>query len=439
MKHLLLCLAAALPAAAQDTVPARPLTLAEAVSLARATSPDRARLQALAEASAAGLDAARAQRMPSLELSGSYTRHQHVPVAVLPIPGVGPQVLFPDLPNAWRSRAAVSAPLYTGGRVGGGIEAGEAALQASQAETSAAEADLVLETVAAYWSLVDARDAERVLADALKSYDAHLADARNREAVGLSARNEVLAVLVERERGELSRLQAANRADVAEANLARLTGLPGRLEPTEPPAAGAAAPAGPELATLAIEARPELLALRARLEAARAQARVQRAGRRPQASATAAYDFSNPNFRIMPPRDEFKGTWSVGVGFTWTPWDGGRTSALAAQAEAQARAVEKQLQDAEQRVRLEVTSRALELDAARAALEVAGRAVESARENVQVAADRYREGVAPSSELLDAETGLLEAGLERTRAATQLQLSRAALDRAVGRAPGGER
>ncbi len=50
-----------------------------------------------------------------------------------------------------------------------------------------------------------------------------------------------------------------------------------------------------------------------------------------------------------------------------------------------------------------------------------------------MARDRYREGVIPSSELLDAETALLRAGLDQTSAATQVRIALASLDRAVGR------
>mgnify|MGYP001445114528 CR=1 FL=1 len=57
----------------------------------------------------------------------------------------------------------------------------------------------------------------------------------------------------------------------------------------------------------------------------------------------------------------------------------------------------------------------------------------SAEENVRVSQDRYRAGVSPSSDLLDAETRLLRVGLERTLAAANLQIARARLDRARGR------
>ncbi len=161
--------------------------------------------------------------------------------------------------------------------------------------------------------------------------------------------------------------------------------------------------------------------------------RVVRSATLPQAGLSAGYDYAKPNTRILPPTDEWKGSWSVGVSLTLTAFDGGRTAAAAAQARAQAESVRRQLEDAERRVRLEVTSRVLDLGAARSGVAVAERNLEAAGENVRVSRDRYREGLVPSSELLDAETALLLAGLDRTSAATALQLARAHLKRAVGR------
>jgi outer membrane protein TolC len=49
-----------------------------------------------------------------------------------------------------------------------------------------------------------------------------------------------------------------------------------------------------------------------------------------------------------------------------------------------------------------------------------------------VTRDRYREGLVPSSELLDAEVALLRADLDRTSAEVRLRLAEVLLDRAVG-------
>ena len=56
----------------------------------------------------------------------------------------------------------------------------------------------------------------------------------------------------------------------------------------------------------------------------------------------------------------------------------------------------------------------------------------SARENLRVTRERYREGVVPSSELLDAEIALQRAGLNRAETLAHLQLALAGLRRAVG-------
>ena len=97
----------------------------------------------------------------------------------------------------------------------------------------------MLETKTAYWLLVTSREGVRVLQEAIRAMDAHLTDARNRERFGIAARNEVLAVQVERDRVELDRLRADVAAEVAEANLQRLLDLPPgtRIDPAEPLAA----------------------------------------------------------------------------------------------------------------------------------------------------------------------------------------------------------
>jgi outer membrane protein TolC len=252
----------------------------------------------------------------------------------------------------------------------------------------------------------------------------------------MAARNEVLAVQVEREQAELARLQAETAAAVVNADLARLVDVPAgtRLEPTEDVATAAAAPEDLEaLVARAAASRPELAALRSRIAAAEATVRAVRSASLPQASLSAGYDYANPNSRILPLQPEWKGSWSAGVSVGITAFDGGRTSASVAQARAQADALRRQLEDLERRVRLDVTTRRLELETARAAVGVADRSLEAAQENVRVSQDRYREGVSPSSELLDAETAALRAGLERTRAATRVRVALASLDRAVGR------
>jgi outer membrane protein len=410
------------------------LTLAEAIARAREQSPRLAQLRALESAADAGVDWAKAQRMPYLDFTASYARNSRIPEFKLP-PPIGVTV-FEDIPDNWRSRLLLTAPIYTGRRIESGIAAASDERAAAAGETRAGVGDVILETTAGYWSLVTARESAQVVADALGTFDAHLADARNRERFGMAARNEVLAVEVERDRAQLAALLADNAAEVANANLVRLLGLP--------PAAGidAAEPLAPSelpgesvetLVEAAFAARPERAALAARLAAAEARVAAQRSSRYPQISAAAGYDYADPNAHYLPPQDVWKSSWNVGVGLSLSVFDGGRTSAAVAQAAAQADAIRRQIADLDRRIRLEVTARLLDVRTAGAAVAVASRSLASAEENRRVSSDRYRAGVGLSSELLDAETGLLRAGLERTEALARVRMTLASLDRAVGR------
>ncbi|HSN96831.1 MAG TPA: TolC family protein [Candidatus Nanopelagicales bacterium] len=412
------------------------ITLAEALERARTTSPRLGEIEARRRVAEAGLAGARAERMPRVDVSAGYTRTYDVPEMTLSIPGMGTRTLFPNIPNAWRAHAGLTLPLWTSGRIESGITAAERQLQAAGFDLTTSESELELETRDAWWSLVTARESARVLAEAVESYEAHLEDAQNRLDLGVAARNEVLAVQVERDRAELARLSAGNAAEVANANLVRLTGLPPgtTIEPAEP----LVAPEGPQeeteaLVAAALDSRPELKAFEQRIEAARAAVGIQRSASRPQAGFSFGYDYARPNQRILPLRDDFEGTWSAGFTVSLNAFDGGRTAAAVAQAEGRADALEKQLEEIRQGLRLEVTSRLLDLRNARALLVVTERSLESARENLRVARDRYREGVIPSSELLDAETALLRAGLDQTEATTRIQVALARLERAVGR------
>jgi outer membrane protein len=429
MRAVWMVLAVAQAAVAQE--PVERLTLAQATERALAASPALGRLRAGERAAEADARAAAAGRLPQVELQAGYARQSDVPEVV-----VGGRTIFPNLPDNYRTRLAAAVPLFTGGRLERAIESARLERTASAGDLDAGRRDLVYETAAAYWSLATARRSEEVLRESLGAYDAHLQDARNREQAGTAARNEVLAVQVERDRAELSLLGASESVAVAEANLQRLLDLPPgtRVETTE--TLDAPAPGVDDanaLAAAAIAARPERAAALARAEAAEARVRGERGARLPQLSLAAGVDYANPNRRILPPSAEWDHTWDVGVSLTWSVFDGGRTSAAVARAEARAAAAREQLADVDRRIRLEVTQRALERRTAGARVALSERSLESARENRRVAADRYREGVIPSSELLDAEVALLRAGLDRTDAQASLRLSDAALVRATGR------
>ncbi len=412
------------------------LTLSEAVERALAVSARLRALDHLETGASAELRGARAERLPAVDLRASYTRRSDVPELSIPTPGGPPRTIFPNLPDNYSARLGLSLVLYAGGRISAAVEAARENQDAAGKEREAARQDLVLETHAAYWGLVTAREAERVLGQGLAAFEAHLRDARNRESFGMAASNEVLAVQVERDRAELRRLRAENAAELAQANLVRLLDLDPETNLEAAEGLETAARPSEDLEALvraAVESRPERSRLQALVRAAEARVRIQRAARLPQLGASAGFDHANPNRLILPPEAEWKHTWDLGIQVLLRVFDGGRTSAAVARAQAEVEAGRQRLVDLERQIRLQATQAHLDLRVSQAAVGVADQGLRAARENHRVSQDRYREGVIPSSELLDASVGLLQAGLDRAQALAQVRLASAELDRAVGR------
>ena len=122
----------------------------------------------------------------------------------------------------------------------------------------------------------------------------------------------------------------------------------------------------------------------------------------------------------------------MSVNVTWSLWDGGRTRGAKAEAAAVAGAARSRAADFDRQLEFEVRQRQLELDSSRAAIAVAADGVRAAQEARRVVGERFAAGVATSTEVLDAESDLLQAELSRTRALANARLAEARLARAVG-------
>ena len=420
--------------AAQGSTPLA-LTLEEAIRQGLANSMRLAELQGRSDAAGAATAARAADRLPIVSLQGGYTRTNHVEEFRVFQPGQPISVLYPDEPDNYRARLDMQWPIYTAGRTGALERAALAEREAAGEDLAAARADLRLEISRAFWALVTAREAERVLARSLESIDSHVRDLRNRLEQGLIPPNEVLSAEAQQARERLLAIEAETTRGIAEAELRRLLGLDDfrRIEPQATLDAPAQTAAEPQmLIERARGSRAERKALEDRAEAAQARVEAAAAGARPQVGMAAGYDYARPNPRIFPRAGEWNDSWDLSVNVSWSIWDGGRTRAARAEAAALASAVKARVGDFDRQLAFEVTQRRLELDSSRAAITVANAGVRAAVEARRVLEDRFNAGVATSTEVLDAQTDVIQAELSLTRALANVRLAEARLERAIG-------
>lgn len=412
------------------------ITLEEAQLRATAASHRLAEARARQAAAQGAVTIRSLAERPMVGVSAGYTRTNHVAEFVVPSPTGAPRVLYPDVPDNYRTRLDLQWPIYSGGRTDALERAARAEASAAGAEVEAAQADLRLEVARAFWALVTARATAAVLEQGVARAQAHLADTRERLRSGLIPPNEVASAEAQESRQRMLLIEARNQRDLSSADLARLIGVD-LLQPIEPAAnlEAADAPAGSadRLIADARAARRERRALELRVEAAEHQGVAAAGGRRPAISIGGGFDYARPNPRIFPRADRWDDSWDLGIGVAWSLWDGGRTQAEVAQAASLADAARQRLAEFDSLVSLEVQQRRLEIDSGRAAVIAASDAVRAATEARRVVAQRYQAGVATQTEILDADVALLQSELDRTRALAGVRLAEARLSRAVGR------
>ncbi|HIE03590.1 MAG TPA: TolC family protein, partial [Candidatus Latescibacteria bacterium] len=86
-------------------------------------------------------------------------------------------------------------------------------------------------------------------------------------------------------------------------------------------------------------------------------------------------------------------------------------------------------------IRLEVRMAYINLRTAAERVKLSEKQVEGARESYEVALGRYELGVAPITEVIDAQVAFSRARVNYTRAIYDHLSAKAALDKAMGRAP----
>lgn len=413
------------------------LTLSDAVTRAVETSHRLAEARARHDGAEATVHVRQTADQPTVTVGGGYLRTNHVDVFGIPQPDGSLRVVYPDIPDNYRTRVEAQWPIYAGGRADALERAARAEVGATEQDLRAARADLRLEVVRAYWALVTATESVRVLEEALTRADAHLRDVRSQFDVGLIPPNDVLSMEAQRSREEMQLIEARNQRESSATDLRRLTGLAldapiVAVENLEtPPAAPTAVNAA--MTGAALEARPERQALELRIVGAADRTRAAAAGRLPTVSFVGGVDYANPNTRIFPRDDAWRRSWDVGVNVSWALWDAGRTKAEMAEAAAAQTAVRERLAEFDSVTRAEVRQRSLDLDSSHAVVRASADAVRSATEARRVVTERFNVGVATSTDVLDAQLALLQAELDRTRALAGVRLAEARLDRALGR------
>jgi outer membrane protein TolC len=415
----------------------RDLTVDETVRLGLENNPRLRAAAADINAARAGYRQARAALLPALRAQGSFTRlMSNVPDVEFRLPGFDSAFTFQGIErNRYYAELSVEQPLVTALRLRQEARAAAHELEAASADAGQERADLAFEIRRTYWNLRRANAQRAALNTSLAQVDEHLKDVRNRLEAGTALRKDLLAAQTRRSEVQLEILEADNAVRVGQLELNRLIGLPldTRVRPIATVAVDSAIAPLETLTAQALSERPQLVALGEQVNALRAEVRAAESTRLPELDFISRYVYARPNPYFFSVQTRFRSSWELGFSARWDIWQGNRKSAVTSEARARVQAAEARLADVRTEVAVDVARQQLEVVRATEAITVAAQAVTEGEESFRVARQQFTEGVALSSDVLDAEQALRRAQARRAQSEADYAIARAALLAAQGR------
>jgi outer membrane protein len=298
-----------------------------------------------------------------------------------------------------------------------------------------ARLNLILRVKKAYFTLLQMEKLERVAQQAVVQLAAHAEVAQNFYDVGIIPRNDVLKAEVELANARQDLIVATNDVLVAKSRfntlLRRPVDAPLRVtdvldyKPFAQTYAGAV--------ETAIKSRLEIEIADLEVELAEKEAMLTKKDYFPAVDLQANYYRTGDNPDVdggvgISDRDQ----WDIVATASWTFWEWGKTRYGVSEnlrRLAQARLARTETED---NIRHEVKETFLRAKQTENNILTVQTAVEQAKENFRISEERYKEQVATSTEVLDAQTLLTKTQTNYFNALSGFSISKAALDRAMG-------
>ncbi len=435
---VVLVFALGMPTAAAQPESSDSLTVGTVVEQALETYPTVKAARREVDAASARVGQARSGYRPRVSAVGMYRRQDPAPEISVPgMPGGpdGGRTVGIQPNNLYDGHLRVRQTLYDFGTTEVRIDRAEAGRTAARRRVAVERTVLAFRAVEAFYTtlLADARIGvqreqidrlERTLAVVRRQTEARTAtefEVQSTRTRLSAARSQLTQFRSERQRqtAELRRLLGSAPSEIV---------LRGTIEPTLT-AADTTRIDADSLAQRALLQHPSVQVAQAQVHAARRQVRVAHHSDAPSLSLDALGGVKNgyPGELNEPRLNE-----SIGVSLTVPLFEGFATHRQMEEAQAQVQAAEARLADVRRQVRTRVKQAASDLRARLDRLATTALRVKQARAAAQLARTRYEAGTITNLNLLEVETELRRARLERTEVQYRVVMGRYALQRATG-------
>jgi outer membrane protein TolC len=419
--------------AAQDELPgapewqARPVTLQQALALARENSPQLQRQEADLVTSRAAVLSARGSFLPSLNLSSSFSKassKRFDPTT---------QRIVSGSREFYGTTISTGLSLFDGFRRLASLRGARAQEEASRQGLVRQEWDVEFQVKRAFYGALSARELVDVARDRVERAKAQLRFTSEKLRYGTATRSDSLRAVLELRNAEMTLVQALQEERVAQVQLAQVIGLD---EPVRPAEAARLEPRFLELEATALiqealEHSPAVREAEARLRAAEAGLAASKGSYLPTLSASYSSTWSGDR-PVTEPEGRTR-SWSFRLGLTYPIFDGFRREENVARGRATLVTARSALRDARITVLSQMTQALADLETARFSIVSGRQAVAVAEEDLRVQQERYASGVSTILDVLTSQVALDEARVNLIRSEFDYRVAVARIESLLGR------
>ena len=415
---------------------AQPISLQQALELARRNNPQIQAAQLGVERSQASLRATQADEYPTLSLNTRITNTG--------------SYIFSDKPNSpfqqdfdtnstgLSGGLQLNYNLFTSGRRSATIQQAREQLRNDRLDFERLSEELRLSVSTRYYDLQQADELVRIQQSAVRNAQASLRDAQALEQAGVGTRFDVLTSQVQVARATQDLANALSQQRISRRQLGTLINLPEAViitaaDPVE--IAGLWNLSQEQSIVQAYKNRAELEQQLAQRNISQQQRRIALSQLGPQIGLTATYSpnlsLSGNNNGSSQLNQDFTDQYSLGANLSLNLYDGGEARARARQAEANTAISEANFANQRNQIRLDVEQAYSQLQSNFENIQTASVALEQAREALRLARLRFQAGVGTQTEVIDSETRLTQAEGDRVNAILSYNRALAQLQRAI--------
>jgi outer membrane protein len=421
---------ALLPAPATSVAQQRAVTLTEALQLAERNAPNVVQAQGGVRSAGAGMRAAWGEFLPNLISSANYgTSFSAGPSRTDPITG---EVISGNTSSSSLSLGgSASLNLFTGFRRGADLSTARAGRTEADASLAFERAQSALGTTSQFLLALQSADLVRVRLEAIRRSEEKLAIANAKLATRAATIADSLQAVVDVTRARIQLLSEERNLTEAEASLARLIGMDGRVSAVSDSSLFRVAPIADTVALMAeaMDRSPLVLRAEARVRSARASLSIVRSTYLPTVTLSGNTSFSGSDrnsYTLFNSR-------GVNLGLSWQLFNGFGRERDVVQRQAALDAATSTAADARRQIGAALTTQLSGLRTAEQRMTLTAQSLEAARASARVQTERYRLGSIGIVELNAAQDALSNAESEAVAARFDYLRAKAQIEAILGR------